>query len=400
MRAVAFLMYGVGSLSGGGGAERFFADFFSDYSSESEAGFRCYFVLDARSLSELERIGRIRSRKGILRFRFFPNRFKVMMEGLALLRLIICYRIDILHIPLYDRSYVPLLEWIDRLPTWLRPKLVINIVNCYVAPALSDPSNRYHKSMTKTYRPLFQRVRIDGYFCWNRNFEDYAKANSNSFKRAPEQVRSIKSRYANIGLYHALEKKQKWVVYASRMDMQKNPHWIVLALGVIAERNPALLNDWRFKICGDGPLRNSVIDLAEKMGVASCIDFLVVSEMHRVLNPSMIYVSTQEFENFPSLAMAEAMASGNAIVARDVGQTSLFLQNGSNGILIHPDRPEGLASALMQLMTDAVLVERMGKFSRHLIDNTHNYSNFVSQIESFWNAVLDGGRRTQENQPE
>jgi glycosyltransferase involved in cell wall biosynthesis len=400
MRAVAFLMYGVGSLSGGGGAERFFADFFSDYATDPRAGFRCYFILDARSLAELERIGRIKSKKGVLRFRFFPNRFKVVMEGLALLRLILSYRIDILHIPLYDRSYVPLLEWIDRLPSWLRPRLVINIVNCYVAPALADTNNRYHISMTKTYRPIFQRVRIDGYFCWNRNFEDYAKANSNLFKRAPEQVRSIRSRYANIGLYHASEKKQKWVVFASRMDAQKNPHWIILALGIIAECSPASLSGWRFKLCGDGPLRNSVIDLAQKMGVASYIDFLVVSEMHRVLNPSMIYVSTQEFENFPSLAMAEAMASGNAIVARDVGQTSLFLQNGFNGILIHPDSPEGLASALMQLMTDAALVERMGKFSRHLIDNTHNYSNFVSQIESFWKAVLYGGRRTQDHRHE
>jgi glycosyltransferase involved in cell wall biosynthesis len=393
MSAVAFLMYGVGSLSGGGGAERFFADFFSDYRSDSKAGFRCFFILDTSSLSELERIGRIKSRKGILRFRFFPNRFKVVMEGLDLLRLILWYRIDILHIPLYDRSYVPLLEWIDRLPSWLRPKMVINIVNCYVAPALADPSNNYHNSMTKTYRPLFQRVSIDGYFCWNRNFEDYAKANTDAFLRPPEQIRSIRSRYANIVLYRASEIKQKWVVFASRMDAQKNPHWIILALAIIAERSPALLSGWRFKLCGDGPLRNSVIDLAQKIGVASYVDFLVVSEMHGVLNPSMIYVSTQDFENFPSLSMAEAMASGNAIVARDVGQTSLFLQNDSNGVLIHPDSPEGLASALMQLMTDAALVDRMGKYSRYLIDNTHTYSNFVSQVESFWRAVIDSGRK-------
>jgi hypothetical protein len=146
------------------------------------------------------------------------------MEGLNLLRLILWNRIDILHIPLYDRSYVPLLEWIDHLPGWLRPKMVINIVNCYVAPALADPSNNYHNSMTKTYRPLFQRVSIDGYFCWNRNFENYAKANTDAFLRIPEQIRSIRSRYANIVLYRASEIKQKWVVFAFHVEAGKE-HW-------------------------------------------------------------------------------------------------------------------------------------------------------------------------------
>jgi glycosyltransferase involved in cell wall biosynthesis len=247
--------------------------------------------------------------------------------------------------------------------------------------------------MHKTYGPLFTRICVDGYFCWNKNFEDYAHRNSNYFTHFPSEIRSIQSRYASVDVYRPSQEKEKWIVFASRMDSQKNPHWIIDAINIMKDKIPTLLNGWRFKICGDGPLRNSVIEIAQRTGSSHLIDFLIVPEMHRILNHSMIYVSTQDYENFPSLSMAEAMASGNAIVARDVGQTALFVKDRYNGILIHPDTPEGLASGLMELMADDAAVARMGSASRYLIDNTHNYSNFVLQIESFWHSLFDGRKR-------
>ena len=44
--------------------------------------------------------------------------------------------------------------------------------------------------------------------------------------------------------------------------------------------------------------------------------------------------------------MNEAMAAGNVIIARDVGQTNLFVKDSLNGLLLKSDNPTGLADAI------------------------------------------------------
>ena len=87
--------------------------------------------------------------------------------------------------------------------------------------------------------------------------------------------------------------------------------------------------------------------------------------------------------------MAEAMASGNAIVARNVGQTELFVKNNINGLLIEPDAPSGLAEILASLMKDQERISSMGKESVKLIREVHNVPNFITQIQHFCKSLLN-----------
>lgn len=385
MANTAFFIYGINSLKGGGGAERFFSDFFDKYQKTPERKFKLYFFTDSLSVKNLNEVGKLNSKKYVVTFRVFSNRFKLFLETFQLYAFILLYRIRIIHLPLYNLSYIPLLKKIDKLPSIIRPKIAINIVNCYLAATLQDKKSPYHISLKNTYEPLFSQIKAEGYFCWNKSFEDYSQSYS-IFSHLPTTIQSITSRFSDVDKFFPQEKR-KWVVFASRLDEQKHPEWFITALISLNKQFPNLVKEWKFFICGDGPLRSDLIKASKDNGIDYSVEFVVEGRMETILNFSKIYVSCQDFDNFPSLTMTEAMASGNAIIARNVGQTELFVKKNENGLFIEPDNAEGLTKALLQLLKDELTIERMGKASEELILNVHNYPNFVSQIESFWQSI-------------
>ncbi len=379
-------MYGLGNLSGGGGAERFFSDLHSIYLNFENKLFKPFFIIDKNSVSELNNVGKLKGVKKLIYFKIYSNRIKSLLEITQLFFIVIFYRIKIIHIPLYNLSYLPLLGKLKYLPAIFKPKLIINIVNCYAADALIDHKNTYHSSMKNTYNPLFSKVKVDGYFCWNKNFEDYLN-NTAILNYKPKKIQSITSRFSDVSLFYPEKNKNNWIVFASRLDDQKHPEWLLEAIKLISDDDKAILKNWKFKICGNGPLRDSLIDYAKKNNILEFIEFVIEGEMHKILNFSKIYVSCQDYDNFPSLSMTEAMAAGNAIIARNVGQTDLFVKENYNGLLLSPDSVTGLKLALLDVMNNSDKLENMGNQSVKLVRDTHNFQNFINQLESFWNEI-------------
>lgn len=127
--------------------------------------------------------------------------------------------------------------------------------------------------------------------------------------------------------------------------------------------------------------------MQKKNNITEFIDFVIEGEMHKILNFSKLYVSCQDYDNFPSLSMTEAMAAGNAIIARNVGQTDLFVKENYNGLLLSPDSVAGLKVALLDVMKNSDKLANMGSQSVKLVRDTHNFQNFINQLESFWNEI-------------
>ena len=80
MANVAFLIFGVVELKGGGGAERFFADFFEIY-NQSKTKHKLYYIIDKTSIGNLNKVGKLNSIDNILNFKIVSNRFKNVLES-------------------------------------------------------------------------------------------------------------------------------------------------------------------------------------------------------------------------------------------------------------------------------------------------------------------------------
>ncbi len=386
MKNIAFFIYGIGDLTGGGGAERFFADFFDKYQLAGNTKFKLYYIIDKDSIVNLTEVNKLKSRTNVLTFKIISNRFKKIIEFGQLIYFTSRYNIKIIHLPLYNISYLPLLKLINKLPQFIRPKIVINISNCYVVPWLTNSNDPNHTSTKNTYFPLFNEVDVSGYLSWYENFKVYIE--NSSFKNKPQLTQAISSRFSDTEKFLPME-KQNTIVFASRLDEQKHPEWFIDAIGILMRSNLEHIKNWKFVVCGNGVLREALIESAKKQGIADLLEFKIEGELQKVLNHSKVFVSCQDFENFPSLSMAEAMAAGNAVIARNVGQTSYFLEESKNGIFINPDNSLGLANALRQIIESPQILVNMGNYSEELMKTKHTFSNFVPQIEKLWNGILN-----------
>jgi glycosyltransferase involved in cell wall biosynthesis len=109
------------------------------------------------------------------------------------------------------------------------------------------------------------------------------------------------------------------------------------------------------------------------------------------LNQADIFIYPSYYEGMP-IAVIEAMACGLPIVASRVGGLPDLIQEGVNGFLIEPGKPEQLALALNKLTNDDKLRVSMGRAGFQLANNQYDIEKHVTQLISIYEKVLSNHR--------
>lgn len=94
------------------------------------------------------------------------------------------------------------------------------------------------------------------------------------------------------------------------------------------------------------------------------------------------------------IAAMEAMSAGKAVVSC-IGPDDLghgLLKNGENVTLIQPGQVEGIASAVIPLLTDAARRERIGRAGQRLILEHFSWDSVTSQHERLYERLLQSPR--------
>jgi glycosyltransferase involved in cell wall biosynthesis len=389
---VALLLVTVGDLSGSGGTERQFAGFF-EFLRQQYPGCATL-ITAASSLRRLRAAGLLGSSAGIatlpLGERPARGRLGVLWMTLLLLWRTLGRGYDVVHICQPTPGYVPFAALVTHLPRALRPAVALTIVDCTLAPnlALGEPADPYEQQVLDAHRWYFRWTKLDGVYTWYRAF-----AELNSTRRLlPRGTIVAAARYC----FTEPERfqpsaKEPLIVWAGRLSAQKRPLLFVDAVAALGARAPQLVAGWRFELYGRGPLEGEVEARVREHALGDLVRLTHTIDMAPVFARSRLFVSTQAYENFTSLAMLEAMAAGNAVLAEDVGQTREFVRPGENGVLARAATPEAFASALAEYLRSPGRYEDMAAASRRLATEVHTVRNFAGDIASFWQAVLEAG---------
>ena len=121
-------MLGIDDLSGGGGAERFFADVYTEYQKLTNPHFRLLFFCDEVTCNSLQEIGRVLPESNLCRVSGFDPFY--IHSYWRLFRFIVKNRIKIIHIPLIAPQYLPFLWLLGLLPIPNRPVITMTQVDC------------------------------------------------------------------------------------------------------------------------------------------------------------------------------------------------------------------------------------------------------------------------------
>lgn len=139
------------------------------------------------------------------------------------------------------------------------------------------------------------------------------------------------------------------LVAAGRLAREKGFDLLLEAFAQIAARFP----DWSLVIFGEGDQRGALAHHVQWLGLEGRVQLPgVVRDPAGHIRQGEIFVLPSRYEGFPN-ALAEAMASGVAVVAFDCpsGPRQL-IRPGVDGVLAPPGDTAALAAALARLMAD------------------------------------------------
>ena len=172
------------------------------------------------------------------------------------------------------------------------------------------------------------------------------------------------------------------IVAAGTLSAIKSYDVLLAALGPLAAENLP----FECLLAGSGPERPALEALAARCGLSARVKFLgEVDDVPALLSSAHILAHPSRSEGLSNTVL-EAMGEGVPVVACPVGATAEIVEDGRNGILVSPDSPAALATALRRLLVDHRLRERLGKAALETVRRLCGEDLVLDQYE----AVLHG----------
>lgn len=157
----------------------------------------------------------------------------------------------------------------------------------------------------------------------------------------------------------------KRVIAVGRLDYQKGFDRLIKAWKIVHNVH----KDWQLDIFGQGEWEEMLQQMIDENGLKQTahINHPTKNIGKEYAHSSMLVMSSH-YEGFP-MVMVEAMAVGLPVVTfnykcgpRDI------IRNGENGLLVPDGDIEGLAVAMLKLISDEELRRKMGKNARKVTD--------------------------------
>jgi len=173
--------------------------------------------------------------------------------------------------------------------------------------------------------------------------------------------------------------KEYDLISVSNLTRGKRIDLILKALVIIKEEYPKI----RFAIAGDGPEREKIELLTKKLKLQENIKFLGKrKDIPDLLHKSKIYILTSSNEGL-SVSMMEAMASGLPVICTEVGDVTDVISNYNNGILIPPNNPQAVVTALLFLLKSPKKAHEIGMNALSILQ-----TNSPQAATKRWNEIF------------
>lgn len=173
------------------------------------------------------------------------------------------------------------------------------------------------------------------------------------------------------------------IVFAGRFVPQKDPLLIVRTLSTLRGL------DWRCALLGDGELFAAVESEIHAQGLDdrfTLTGWVTPEEVLAQFGQSDILFMPSLSEGLPVVGV-QALASGLAVVASQIGGFLDIVEEGQNGFLIPPGDQAGFAEALRKLLTDAALLRRFQQTSLQKAAQ-FDIQHIAEQYESTFEEIL------------
>jgi len=144
-------------------------------------------------------------------------------------------------------------------------------------------------------------------------------------------------------------------------------------------------------VVGDGTLRESVRTLVEELPAQTeWSQRLDAEAVSRAMDDSWLVCLPSRSEGLPRVAL-EGACRGRAIVGGNRAGIPDVVHDGENGLLVNPDDADGLAGALVRILSDRAAAERLGAAARRTGEEwVVTPDEYGARVQELVRAVLAG----------
>jgi phosphatidylinositol alpha-mannosyltransferase len=184
-----------------------------------------------------------------------------------------------------------------------------------------------------------------------------------------------------------MEKGVYNILFVGRLEPRKGFKVLIKALPYVKAIIPRI----KLIVVGGGPLfkwySNKVEDEIKENIVF--VGTVPPEDLPRYYRSAHIFVSPAIGGESFGIVLLEAMASGTPIVASNIPGYSHVVENGREGLLVPPESPQLLASAIVTLLKNARLRKKMGERGREKAIEKYAWSRVAEQIEKVYFEALE-----------
>ena len=178
----------------------------------------------------------------------------------------------------------------------------------------------------------------------------------------------------------------RYVLCVAAHNEKKAIDVLIQAVVRLAREDPS----FKLVLVGDGPLRQSLEELAVALGVRERIEFLGAQGRAKVvelLHGCEAFVLPSRSEPF-GIAIVEALACQKPVVATRVGGIPEIIEDGTTGLLVEPDNSRALAEALMRVLKDGELRKVLARNGYRAVQERFRSETTGSAYEEVFRDML------------
>jgi glycosyltransferase involved in cell wall biosynthesis len=220
----------------------------------------------------------------------------------------------------------------------------------------------------------------------------YSKENILKAYRVPKDRIVVSYPGVNEGFFRVKrkdsERERATLLFCGRINGlhdQKGIDVLIESLPMITRKHDIIL-----RIVGGGTHVAAFERIVKQRGIESSVEFIGFvehSNLPGIFAGADVFVLPSRRESF-GLVIAEAMAVGLPVVSTDVGAIPEVVIDSETGILVSPDSPSELASAVDVLLSNRTKLNEFGLNGRNRATAHFTWEEAAKRIEGFYKEII------------
>lgn len=191
----------------------------------------------------------------------------------------------------------------------------------------------------------------------------------------------------------------KFIISAGRLVPWKGFRALIEIMPEIIKKFPDLPTGKagvKLFIAGDGPERNVLMQLVEKLNLNEHIAFggsMRRDVLLRYISASDIFVLNTAYEGF-SHQLLEAMSLGSPIVTTNIGGNPEIIKDGENGLLVGYNDKQALEKSIYKILSDKQYANKLSENGKKRVREFSENRMIEETVKILGRPTSEFGRRT------